>query len=435
MKAARSLLNGARMAAYPSPVPRTWPVLVALGLVAFLALAMVGVDLVVARRVAQRTAEIVDNAQRGVELVDDLRAQAVELAAGSSDSSAILTITGRIAADAQAYEPLTNSPGERDEWNRLQRALARLQGSARSGDTARLGTAASEVGQSIDKLVIINRVAAHHHADAIRRAHRQAIIADASVGVLTFALMGVIALVLLRSLARHRALILAHIHLLDERNRDLDAFAGRAAHDLRGPLNPIRGYADLLSAGKEPPEEVQQMALRIRRAVDRMSRVVDDMLELSRAGRPTPGRACPATVGAEVLDELAPELHGAEVHTQLTLAPIACADGVLAQILRNLLSNAIKFRSRERPLQLRLNAEPDGKWIVLRLEDNGVGMDAESAAHAFEPFYRGRTDREVPGHGLGLAIVERATRALGGHCELTSVPDEGTRIVIRLPPA
>src|SRR5438094_207834 len=81
-----------------------------------------------------------------------------------------------------------------------------------------------------------------------------------------------------------------------QRNRELDAFAGRAAHDLRGPLNPIRGYADLLMAapGSEPPEEIREMASRIRIAVDRMARVVDDMLELSRAGRPPRGEASPA---------------------------------------------------------------------------------------------------------------------------------------------
>ena len=60
-------------------------------------------------------------------------------------------------------------------------------------------------------------------------------------------------------------------------------------------------------------------------------------------------------------------------------------------------------------------------------------LDPTSAQHVFEPFYRGPTDREVPGHGLGLAIVERMTRALGGSCELTSVLDQSTRIVVRLP--
>ena len=60
-------------------------------------------------------------------------------------------------------------------------------------------------------------------------------------------------------------------------------------------------------------------------------------------------------------------------------------------------------------------------------------MDPESAKLAFEPFYRGQLDLEVPGHGLGLAIVDRATRALGGTRELSSVLNQGTRIVARLP--
>jgi signal transduction histidine kinase len=73
--------------------------------------------------------------------------------------------------------------------------------------------------------------------------------------------------------------------------------------------------------------------------------------------------------------------------------------------------------------------------VEIAVEDNGVGMDPESARHAFEPFYRGVTDREIPGHGLGLAIVERTTRALGGTCELSSVPEQSTRIVVRIPRA
>src|SRR5262245_65831578 len=111
-----------------------------------------------------------------------------------------------------------------------------------------------------------------------------------------------------------------------------------------------------------------------------MTRVVDDMLELSRAGRPTPGRASPSQVATEVLDELSPELRGASVSTQLTDEPIACAPGVLSQIFRNLVSNAVKFRSRQRPLELRLAAHPRDGAIEVVIEDNGVGMHAESAA-------------------------------------------------------
>jgi signal transduction histidine kinase len=134
-----------------------------------------------------------------------------------------------------------------------------------------------------------------------------------------------------------------------------------------------------------------------------------------------------------VLEELGPELLGADVHVELTDVSVSCAPGVLGQILRNLISNAIKFRSRSRRLVLRLEAAAHDSMVELFVEDNGTGMDERDAAHAFQPHYRGRSDREVPGHGLGLAIVERATRAVGGTCQLVSQPDRGTRILVRLP--
>jgi two-component system sensor histidine kinase MprB len=73
--------------------------------------------------------------------------------------------------------------------------------------------------------------------------------------------------------------------------------------------------------------------------------------------------------------------------------------------------------------------------IELAIEDNGIGIDEESAEHAFEPYYRGRQDREVPGHGLGLAIVHRAAKALGGECHISRTAPEGTRITVSLPRA
>ncbi len=418
------------------PVLRAWPVLVALAAVALLVAAMLGVDIIVAQRVGRRTAEIVENSQRSVELVDDLRAQAHRLVVPGRTPEEVRVILAHIESDARDYDPIANFAGEHDEWLRLQYALRLLGNSVESGGNPLASKdLVTAVGGSIDQLVAINRESAHVIAEQIRNVHRQAVLADASVGALTLTLVTLIVVVLLRVLARQRTLTARHIALLDERNRDLDAFAGRAAHDLRGPLNPIRGYADLLMSGTEPPEEIQHMASRIRIAVDRMSRVVDDMLELSRAARPGQGEASLAEVGAEVIDELGPELAGVEVQNQLGDARVACPPGVLASIVRNLVGNAIKFRSRQRQPRVQLSSQAVGESIELVVEDNGVGMDEESAAHAFEPHWRGRTDREVPGHGLGLAIVERATRAAGGTLALTSAPDRGTRIAIRLPRA
>lgn len=415
-------------------VPRSWPVILALGLVTLLSLAMIGADLVVAGNVAERTAEIVDDEQQSIQLVDDLREQAARLASPTLKPEELLQVVRRIEEDAKAYDPLTVQPGEHEEWNRLRRSLGELQARAQAGGVG-LEQDVAAIGKSIDRLVQINREAAHRQADSIRQLHRGAILVDGAIGLLTLGLVATIAVVLLKVLKRQRSLLESHIALLGERNRELDAFAGRAAHDLRIPLNPIRGYADLLLTGEESPEEVRAMAARIRIAVDRMNRVVDDMLDLSRAGKAASGEASPSQVGAEVLDELAAELRDAEVRTELTDDKVACAPGVLAQILRNLLSNAIKFRSHDRKLQLRLSSTSTPSTVELAIEDNGVGMDAGSIDHAFEPYYRGRTDREVPGHGLGLAIVQRATTMLGGKCDISQVSPQGTRITVSLPRA
>jgi signal transduction histidine kinase len=409
-------------------------VLLALGGALLLVIATIGVDLVVARRTAHRTSQMIGDAQRSVELVDDLREQSHRLLDPEHAGVDLSVTAQRIRDDAAAYDPLARFGGERAEWNRLRALLAGLQESLDRKESARAVELGKQIGASIDRLVQINREAARAQAEAIADVHWKAIVADASVGVLTLALVLALVLLALRVMRRQRTLTDRYIALLSERNRELDAFAARAAHDLRAPLNPIRGYADLLLGGEEDPKEVREAAARIRLAVDRMTRVVDDMLELSRAGRPSAGRASPSEVAGEVLDELSPELRGADVTTSLTDEAVACAPGVLSQIIRNLVSNAVKFRSRQRPLRLRLEAQPRDGAIEVIIEDNGVGMDAEAAAHAFEPYYRGQA-REVPGHGLGLAIVERTTQALGGTCTLSSSPDAGTRITLRLPRA
>jgi signal transduction histidine kinase len=270
---------------------------------------------------------------------------------------------------------------------------------------------------------------------ALRAAYQRAVWSDVIGDAIVLVIVSIICVWLLRVLGRQRRLVAQRVRFLDEKNAELEAFAGRAAHDLRGPMNPIRGYTDLILETEGLPGEVSAMAQRIRRAVDRMARVVDDMLALSTSGRPPPGESSPNVVIAGLIEEMGAELHGVDVVTRLAGGRVACGEGILAQMLRNLLGNAIKFRARSRPLQITIETRDVGSMVELTIEDNGVGMDSDSAKHAFEPFYRGQMDRELPGHGLGLAIVDRATRALGGTCELSSVLDGSTRIVVRLPRA
>lgn len=420
-------------------VPSTWPVFVALGLIALLLLAMVGADVLVARGAASRTTDIVGNSQRSIELVDDLRAQTDRLAHGDLSAAETTELLSRIDGDVKAYDSTVTSTGEREEWASFRAILARFQSSPDRGRSdPSLGLA---MERSLDRLVRINGIASHEQAAAIRRIHTRAILVDLFVGGLAFTLSVLIAVVLMRLLRRQQQVIADHVALIEERNRELDAFAGRAAHDLRVPLNPIRGYADLLALDHALPEPAREMAGRIRLAVTKMSRVIDDMLELSRAGRTTPGLAQPAAVVARVLDEMKAELQGAQIVTEIGADDIACGPSVLEQVVRNLLGNAAKFRSRDRPLLITVRTEkrtsrdnPDGQ-VALTIEDNGMGLDPEAAKHAFEPYYRAYNAREVPGQGLGLAIVERVVHTLGGTCEIGAAAGQGTRVTIHLPAA
>ena len=408
-----------------------WPVVVGLGLVTLLIAGMIGLDVYFAEEEEINTTDIIENAQDSILLLNRIRFEAKRLALATDDVD-IERLRKTIAEHGRHYDPMATYQGERDEWQHLQQLLRQLPvKDTADGSAARRLDAA--IDASVDALVTINTAAGRGNLTAIWAAQRRAMWGDVMAGVVVLVIVALIAAWMLRILSRQRRLILRQVQFLDEKNAELEAFAGRAAHDLRSPMNPIRGYADLILETPSLSENVAAMARRIRRSVDRMTRVVDDMLALSTSGRPPEGQSAVSVAVEHVLEEMGADLQGVEVVTKLEAGHVHCAEGTLTQILRNLLGNAIKFRSRSRPLRIVIETRDVGPMVHIAVEDNGVGMDPKSAKRVFEPFYRGPSNREVPGHGLGLAIVERMTRALGGGCELSSVLDQSTRIVVRLP--
>lgn len=416
----------------PKAVPPAWPALVALGAVVLLSIATIGVDLVVDQQTAETTSKFTQNSIRSVALADDLRYQAYRLSTANLMPDQIASIAEQIDADARAYDPIATAPREGAEWNRLQGLLAHLRHEQPLPTTGSSAMLISEIETSIAKLVEINQQEASRDATSIGDAHRNGLLIDAVVFGITIILATLVALMLLRALGRQRALLRVHLASLGERNRELNAFAARTAHDLKGPLSPLKGYADLLTLREEP--EVREIARRIQRASDRMSGIIDDLLELSVHGKPVPGKVTVTPVVLELLDELRSELRDVEVKLELGDCTTACSANVLAQILRNLVTNATKYRSPNRGLELRIEASVTDGTVELAVSDNGIGMDAETAAHAFEPLFRA-AGSSSPGHGLGLAIVRRTVQAVGGTVELTSTKGEGTRVVVRVPAA
>ena len=338
-------------------------------------------------------------------------------------------ILSQLAADVRDYDPLADFEGEHEEWLHLQDLLARFQAELAHGS---MPTESPEIEASVDRIVEINRRQAESFERSVNDAQRQGILVDLVSGLVTLALAVAIGLWLLRSLQRQRSLLHTHLAMLDDRSHELEAFAGRVAHDLRGPLGPIRGYADLLA---EQIPDAGPTAKRIGQATDRMSTIIEDLLSLSVSGHPSIGETMVAPIVREVVDELGPNLADAALDLKLDDGAAQCSASVLHQLVGNLVSNAIKYRSPARPLELAITCATHDDIVEVAIADNGIGMDEDSASHAFEPFYRARASRVIPGHGLGLAIVKRTVDALGGSCILRSELDRGTRVTLRLPAA
>jgi signal transduction histidine kinase len=226
---------------------------------------------------------------------------------------------------------------------------------------------------------------------------------------------------------------------LEEITQELDAFAATVAHDLRAPLRVMKAFSEILVedySGRILDSVGQEYARKIDRASDRMSGLVEDLLEYSRLARqdvPIHDVDLEEAVDG-VLADVADELRAseAEVAVDRPLPQIRGNVGLLAQVLGNLLSNAVKFRAPDRPPRVRIHAEQDeGDAVRLWVEDNGIGIERENLERIFKVFERLHPQDRYPGSGLGLAIARRSVERMGGSIGVESEPGRGSRFWIR----
>jgi signal transduction histidine kinase len=219
---------------------------------------------------------------------------------------------------------------------------------------------------------------------------------------------------------------------MHERNRELDAFAGRVAHDLRGPLTKIYLASSMLDHRKIMPEA----SAPLRRGVDQMEGIIQDLLTLSRVSALTMTESCQMADVAATLEEdfkSKVESLGGILRIQVAPASVRCNPGLLRQALSNLAENAVKYRRPEVPLVLEVRGRSVSHAYGLSVSDNGTGMSPTDVKQAFEPFFRGEHVTGIPGTGLGLSIVKRAIEANGGSVDVHSALGHGTTINIKLP--
>jgi PAS domain S-box-containing protein len=217
---------------------------------------------------------------------------------------------------------------------------------------------------------------------------------------------------------------------LSHANRELESFTYAVSHDLRAPLRTIDGFSQALldDYAKLLEGAGQDYLRRVRAGVDRMSRLIDDLLRLSRVARADlrDETVDLTTMAREIAAELARTDPARKVDFRVEPSPPARGDRRLLRIvMENLVGNAWKFTGKVSEARIEFGAiDRDGRPAYY-LRDNGAGFDMRYSGKLFAPFQRLHTESDFPGTGVGLATVQRIVRRHAGVIWADSVPDKG----------
>jgi signal transduction histidine kinase len=231
---------------------------------------------------------------------------------------------------------------------------------------------------------------------------------------------------------------------LDEGARQQQQFLDDAGHELRTPLTILRGHLELVSV--DDPVDVIATREVLLEELDRMQRLVDDLLVLANAGYPDFIRKAPIRI-PEFLEQVMEKIHVlADRRWQIdesTDYVVEADPQRLTQALVQLAANAVKYTGSSSTIALGSRIEgptaPDGTpmagsdTLELWVRDTGAGIQVKDQQRIFERFGRARPGRGEEGSGLGLAIVAAIAEAHGGTASVESAYGQGSRFMIRVP--
>ncbi|MBI5245887.1 MAG: PAS domain-containing protein [Elusimicrobia bacterium] len=227
-------------------------------------------------------------------------------------------------------------------------------------------------------------------------------------------------------------------------DRAKSEFLANISHEMRTPLNAIHGMCELMSV--EPlPEPHGSRAKVAHRAVDTLTTIIDQLLDLSKieAGRMT---LEPLPTDCRRLLRETAELFGGQAEAKGLALKVTLDDSIpeflhadplrLRQVVSNLLGNALKFTERgEVRLEARAEGGPGPLTLAVAVTDTGIGIEPKVHGKLFKPFTQAdaSTTRRYGGTGLGLAISRRLIEMMGGEIGLESAPGSGSRFWFRVP--
>jgi light-regulated signal transduction histidine kinase (bacteriophytochrome) len=225
---------------------------------------------------------------------------------------------------------------------------------------------------------------------------------------------------------------------LEATRQELERFTYSVSHDLRAPLRAIEGFSKiLLEDYADKIDEEGQRYLKILDSSSRkMTRLLDDLLRLSRLGRqemkPSPVDMCELV--ESVWHELQPAGAARQIDFKVHPLPEGWGDlALLREIWTSLIGNAVKFTALKENAAIEISGQEESDRIVYCIKDNGVGFNMKSAGKLFGVFQRLHTEEEFNGSGMGLAIAQRLVRRHSGEIWAEAKKDEGAMFFFSLP--
>jgi PAS domain S-box-containing protein len=274
---------------------------------------------------------------------------------------------------------------------------------------------------------------------------------DRTLGVMTFVSaesgrrFGAADLALAQDLAHRAAMAIENSRLyaeVSEASRRKDEFLATLAHELRNPLAPIRNASELFGLLGPLPSEMQQASEIVDRQLDQLTRLVDDLFDVSRITRGKLELRCERILLSELIEravEMSRPLIDASRHeVAISLSPeplVLDADPArITQVVANLLNNSAKYM--EPGGRISLSTRRAGAEAVIAVSDTGIGIPAEMLSRIFEPFMQADTsvERRQGGLGIGLTLAQRLVQLHGGTIQGFSTGRNcGSTFEVRLP--
>ncbi len=220
-------------------------------------------------------------------------------------------------------------------------------------------------------------------------------------------------------------------------------FVSNVSHELRNPMASIKAIVETLESGAmDDPRVAADFLGRMRRDVDRINSLVNDLLELSRMesgqftieAEPLSLAVVVQGVKSQFREAAASREVAIESRVPDDLPPVMADGDKLSQVLVNLVENSLKFSLPQSRINIEAQPAPGHPgYVEVRLKDTGIGVAPQHLPHLFERFYKVDRSRRDSGTGLGLAIVKQLVEAHGGRIRVESREGEGCAFIFTIP--